>query len=543
MKKRKILLLLSLVGLTLVGCSNEAERKNETSILGDYTYTYEGKFGEETLQFSLKDNSVVQMSLPGNTMLADIYEGTYSNVDYDVTILGLKNIDSSSPYAYPGLWDQIDKETGNCEIKIDITAHTFTFLSDYSSNTDPDTDPDSKKDETENTPTKEMGTNVGDSVSGEYRTELFDTTMGTKEKFVLKLMDDYTVTLSLEGEDGTPNQFMGPYSGSYWHEHNKVHLIELTNPNAQLSKAPDLWSDMIYASGDYGYATAILGENNFFEFVKISSDGSNDEKGDESKEEGYTEWKDAIYDTTNNLSFVAKMKNGPGARSAFITIPGGAFKFVDASAHADLRTNLADKNYVAITLTYRVGDKGKYPLSVQDVKNAIQYIYDNADLYHINKNDINVLGCSAGGYLASMAALTGASDFVSNKNESYSYTINSLVDFFGATQWMNDAYAYGDNSPEYSYMSKKFSELNDDEKKECNPLSYASNCSIKKVWISHGSADNTVDKGQSKLFYEGLKETLGENNTHFEELYGATHEDKKFYASDNIDKVLSFIQA
>ena len=92
---------------------------------GSYKYTFEGMMGEETLQIDLKEDGTCQFSLPGHPMIKDVYAGTYTVEGSTVTIKGLTNVDASSEYKTPGLWDWIDKTTGDAVITVDAAAGTF----------------------------------------------------------------------------------------------------------------------------------------------------------------------------------------------------------------------------------------------------------------------------------------------------------------------------------------------------------------------------------------------------------------------------------
>lgn len=93
---------------------------------GTYTYEFDGIAGKETMQIVLKDDGTCEMSLPGNAMITDVYAGGYTREGDAVTITGLANVDTSSDYATPGLWNWIDAKTGDCAITVDDAAGTFT---------------------------------------------------------------------------------------------------------------------------------------------------------------------------------------------------------------------------------------------------------------------------------------------------------------------------------------------------------------------------------------------------------------------------------
>ena len=93
-----------------------------------YTAMITGAFGEEAHEFDLMDDGTCRFFLPGNQMITDVYEGTYSIADDGVTVAisGLTNVDPASPYATPGLFSYIDAQTGDATITIDPAAGTFS---------------------------------------------------------------------------------------------------------------------------------------------------------------------------------------------------------------------------------------------------------------------------------------------------------------------------------------------------------------------------------------------------------------------------------
>ena len=114
----------------LVGITAESEASDEPSgeaavAENAYLYEFDGLMGTETMQIELNDDGSCLMSLPGNVMILDVYEGTWTREGDTVTITGFTNVDSSSPYTKPGLWAWIDSATGDCVITIDEAAQTF----------------------------------------------------------------------------------------------------------------------------------------------------------------------------------------------------------------------------------------------------------------------------------------------------------------------------------------------------------------------------------------------------------------------------------
>lgn len=121
MGKKYISILLAVV-LALTICATGVQAA-EAAI---YTFEFDGMIGKETAQFELFPDGVCKFSLPGNPMLKDIYAGTFIREGDTVTVEGLANVDKTSSFTTPGLWDWI--VDGGTVITVDDEAGTFAPL-------------------------------------------------------------------------------------------------------------------------------------------------------------------------------------------------------------------------------------------------------------------------------------------------------------------------------------------------------------------------------------------------------------------------------
>jgi acetyl esterase/lipase len=102
---------------------------------------------------------------------------------------------------------------------------------------------------------------------------------------------------------------------------------------------------------------------------------------------------------------------------------------------------LLDNGFVVMNMGYYLPSGGNsttptgpngYPENIQDVTCAVQYMRANAALYHVNPNEIGLLGDSAGGHLASLEALAAVNSvFNSPEYPGVSATVQAVVDDFG----------------------------------------------------------------------------------------------------------------
>jgi acetyl esterase/lipase len=92
-----------------------------------------------------------------------------------------------------------------------------------------------------------------------------------------------------------------------------------------------------------------------------------------------------------------------------LLVPGGGWQTADRTGLAPLAADLADAGFVAVNATYRAGADGSvFPEPVQDVLCASGFAVEQARTAGMVPGPLVALGHSAGGHLASLAALQGA---------------------------------------------------------------------------------------------------------------------------------------
>jgi acetyl esterase/lipase len=92
---------------------------------------------------------------------------------------------------------------------------------------------------------------------------------------------------------------------------------------------------------------------------------------------------------------------------AILCIHGGGFRAGKREAWDARCQKMAQRGYVAATVTYRLAPQHPFPAAIHDVKAAVRWLRANADRYHIDPERIGVVGDSAGGHLAQFLGVTG----------------------------------------------------------------------------------------------------------------------------------------
>jgi len=120
-----------------------------------------------------------------------------------------------------------------------------------------------------------------------------------------------------------------------------------------------------------------------------------------------------------------------------VWIHGGAWmlndKYADMGYMQNTVRGFIDSGYAFASIDYRYSTEAVFPAQIQDCNQALEFLYQHAAEYKIDRNRIAVIGFSAGGHLASLLALSNNNaikDFYPAGRKP-SFKINALLDFYG----------------------------------------------------------------------------------------------------------------
>ena len=99
---------------------------------------------------------------------------------------------------------------------------------------------------------------------------------------------------------------------------------------------------------------------------------------------------------------------------AIVCCPGGGYTHL-AMQHEgfDWAPFFNEQGIALIVLKYRM-PHGNYTVPAEDAEAAMRLVRKNAEAWHINPNDVGIMGFSAGGHLASTVATHATSDAMPN---------------------------------------------------------------------------------------------------------------------------------
>lgn len=93
-----------------------------------------------------------------------------------------------------------------------------------------------------------------------------------------------------------------------------------------------------------------------------------------------------------------------GKHPTLIIIYGGAWRTGSPDDYEKFSCYMAARGYSAIAIDYRHAPEYKFPNQLEDVETALRYIQTHADELEVDLKRVAVMGRSAGGHLASLAA-------------------------------------------------------------------------------------------------------------------------------------------
>jgi acetyl esterase/lipase len=218
---------------------------------------------------------------------------------------------------------------------------------------------------------------------------------------------------------------------------------------------------------------------------------------------------DIEYATPDNQHLqvnMARPAEGDGPFPAVICIHGGGFRAGTRDGYDGLIRQLAERGYVAITVTYRLAPKYPFPAAIYDVKAAVRWLRGNAAKYHVDPDRIGVTGGSAGGHLAQFLGVTAdVKEFEGDEgNLDQSSRVACVVNYFGPSDFTK---SYG-KSVDAAEVLPLFLGGNLEQQRQkhiiASPLYWVTPHAAPTLCI-HGTKDNYVAYEQAGWLIDRLK--------------------------------------
>lgn len=221
-----------------------------------------------------------------------------------------------------------------------------------------------------------------------------------------------------------------------------------------------------------------------------------------------------------------------------IMIHGGAWASGDKVDFNSYITKIQQMmpDYAVFNINYRLYVPGnEFPAQENDVRSAVEYIYNNRSSYHVSDNFV-LLGASAGAHLALLQAY---------KNNS-TVKPKAVVDFFGPTDMAALYSFYVSVSDVWTLLGLNAllngtPSTNAQMYANSSPINFATAQSPPTI-ILQGGADATVPKEQSIALQSKLNDLKVKNElVYYQDLGHGDWPENKF--NESLEKIKAFLKA
>ncbi|MFN8241514.1 MAG: alpha/beta hydrolase [Bacteroidales bacterium] len=183
-----------------------------------------------------------------------------------------------------------------------------------------------------------------------------------------------------------------------------------------------------------------------------------------------------------------------------VFIHGGSWTSGKRSDYLVYLVHFASRGYVTATISYRFLQDSLYPACIEDVNAALDWLYENAGKYRYDQSRIAVIGGSAGGHLAMLAAY----GWTGKDSDSTRAKVKAVVDFYGPAD-LTTTYARN-HVLVRNLIGRKYEDATD-LYHDASPL-FHTTVNSPPTLIFHGTSDELVPLSQSKALKTRL-DSLG----------------------------------
>ncbi|AFL89245.1 esterase/lipase [Terriglobus roseus DSM 18391] len=229
---------------------------------------------------------------------------------------------------------------------------------------------------------------------------------------------------------------------------------------------------------------------------------------------------------------------GPGLHPAIVYIHGGGWTGGSRTGWDKLIAPFAEHGYVGMAIDYDLSPGVRFPIALEECKEAVRWLRAHAIQYHVDPNRIAVAGGSAGGELAALVALTNGDNryevgafknFSSSVKAAVLYSADLDLTKFSDTDDAVHPYLGGSCSAQHALCL------------EASPQFHLHG-NLPPIYIGQGNADEDVPYSQFTSFVDAYRKANGAITPFTAE--GGPHSyavDPRWFQA-NVDAVLSFLQ-
>ena len=231
--------------------------------------------------------------------------------------------------------------------------------------------------------------------------------------------------------------------------------------------------------------------------------------------ESIEEIKNIEYKNVNGKSLqfdMYKPKNLVKPAPLLVFIHGGGWTGGKRSDYLVYLLAFAQKGYMTATVSYRLVKDSIYPACAEDITDAVKWLFKNGDTYGYDPDRIALIGGSAGGHLALLAAYGWQKHKADNDTSILpvgAHRLKAVVDLYGPADFTTEFAK--NNFTVINFLGHTYKEA-PELFTEVSPVHYLDK-SDPPTMILHGTSDQTVPVSQSDELKEKL-DSLGIPNVY-----------------------------
>ena len=202
-----------------------------------------------------------------------------------------------------------------------------------------------------------------------------------------------------------------------------------------------------------------------------------------------------------------------------VWVTGGGWTEVEHNVWLPELTYYAKQGFLVASVSYSTSPTWTFPEPIREIRQAIRYLRAHAAQLHLDPTRIAVMGESAGGYYAAMAAVTGgAAEFDTDEYAAYSSRVQAAVCFYPAIDMMDfecrgELASYdtrpqgllrGETEPQSLFAGVEHLREHPALGRKMDPRTYLDE-NTPPMLLLHGTADTQVNYHHSIAMYEALQ--------------------------------------
>ncbi len=214
----------------------------------------------------------------------------------------------------------------------------------------------------------------------------------------------------------------------------------------------------------------------------------------------------------------------PGHRApVLLQVPGGAWAVNGRRPQAyTLMSRMVELGWICVSIDYSKSPRCRFPAHIIDVKRAIAWVRENIADYGGDPDFIAITGGSAGGHLASLAALTPNDPAFQPGFEGADTTVQAAAPYYGVYDFTDHENMHEMMLPFLEQFVMKARYADEPERfTAASPISYVHG-EAPPFFVLHGDKDPMAPTAQARAFCAALRGT-GAPTVSYAELANAHH--------------------